>query len=174
MNFEQWEWSFAFLQLRRALTAAIVLRSWPALSGLNVRKMFASVASVETLAIMHAPVRSERKIEKMSVAIVKRRQLKVLGFFTQVVFKTGVWFGREVSGSPENDLDGLLWPIFLMHVELTKIHANITKGWFAQWSIRSENLRNLWFYYWSFQSQEYRQKSKVVVRRITQLYKEKQ
>lgn len=108
----------------------------------------------------------------MSLALRKRRQLKVLAFFTRIVSFVGTWFGREVSNCPENDLDALLWDIFMWHVGLTRIHAYITWGWFNQWSIRTERLQNLWFYYWSFQSHEYRQKAKKVIIGVTRLYQE--
>jgi len=67
--------------------------------------------------------------------------------------------------------DSLLWIIFMWHVNLTRIHAYITRGWFKQWVIRSERLTHLWFYYWSFQSPAIRQKSEKVIFKMTDEYK---
>lgn len=109
-----------------------------------------------------------RRIQK---AHVRRFQLKVLNIVTTAVYKVGRWFGNEVKNCPENDLDALLWPLFLLQCNLTRVHAYLTIGWFGYWSIQTEWLRNLWYYYWSFQSHEYRQKSDEVIREVTQRYK---
>lgn len=114
-----------------------------------------------------------RVFKKLQKAHIRRFQLKVLDSVTRVVHRIGFWFASEVKRCPENDLDGLLWPLFMIHAKLTTIHAFLTRGWFGYWSIKSERLTHLWRYYWCFQTNEYRQKSKEVIHVVTQKYKEK-